>query len=163
VPIFPYEPGTPGSFSRSGRQFVDEVKAYIDVQVAATSPASQVSYAGSPYLPSNPATVEDALDALAAKTIIDFQTVAYASSITPNPTLGEDIKVGVLTGNITINNVAAPVTGQRMRLILTQDATGGRTVAWGTAYDIVTTIAAGAGVRTSWPLVYDGTKWLEVR
>lgn len=39
-----------------------------------------------------------------------------------------------LTQNITMNNPVNPVDGQTLRMVIAQDATGGRTISWGSAY-----------------------------
>lgn len=51
--------------------------------------------------------------------------LTYASTLTPNP-LNGGIQTVTLTGNVTINSFLSPVSGQSIRLILTQDGTGGR-------------------------------------
>lgn len=63
------------------------------------------------------------------------QSDTFAASYTPDPTFVEGHEV-TLTANITVNNVAAPKAGQKLTLIFTQDATGSRTVTWGTAYKL---------------------------
>jgi hypothetical protein len=50
-----------------------------------------------------------------------------SGTITPNCAVG-NVQTMTLTGNITFNEFASPVSGQTMTLILTQDATGGRTL-----------------------------------
>lgn len=60
--------------------------------------------------------------------------VPYAATITPDPTTGRVQKIGPLTGNVTI---AAPVNAQEgddLTLVITQDATGGRTITWNAAF-----------------------------
>lgn len=93
---------------------------------------------------------------------VSYQAPAFAASFTPAPASGEVINVGALTANITINNVASPVTGQTMVIVLTQDATGGRTVTWGTAYSVLTTLQSAASSRTSFAFVYTGSAWIEL-
>lgn len=51
--------------------------------------------------------------------------LTYASTLAPNPTNGS-IQTTTLTGNVTINGFSSPLSGQTVRLILTQDGTGGR-------------------------------------
>lgn len=62
--------------------------------------------------------------------------VAYAATVTPDPTSGSFIDIGALTGNITI---AAPTfsanTGTPLTLMFTQDSTGGRTVTWNAVFN----------------------------
>jgi len=90
-------------------------------------------------------------------------TVAYAASITPAPTLAAPIvKVGTLTGNLTVNAVASPATWQSLILILYQDATGGRTVTWHAQYRNQPPLAVNTGPNqvTVVSLLFDGTSWI---
>lgn len=59
-----------------------------------------------------------------------IQTVSYASSISLDLTLGNDVLI-TLTGNATIANPKAMTPGTSGCIYLEQDATGARTVAWG--------------------------------
>lgn len=54
-------------------------------------------------------------------------TLTYAATITPNCANGSIQKV-TLTGNVTFSAFASPVAGQSLTLIITQDATGSRTL-----------------------------------
>lgn len=87
------------------------------------------------------------------------QTIAFASTITPNAASGEIVLVGALTGNITVANATSPATGQVMTFVFTQDATGGRTVSWGTAYKTAWTPPGVASEIATISFVYDGTNW----
>jgi len=64
------------------------------------------------------------------------QAISYSASRTPDPTLGRKMLVGPLTGNITINNVAAAnyAIGHELIIMVLQDGSGGRTVTWGSEY-----------------------------
>lgn len=62
------------------------------------------------------------------------QTWSYAASITPDAWAGEIVQIGALTGNITINAPTNSFNGQELTFWLTQDATGGRTVAWNAVF-----------------------------
>lgn len=87
------------------------------------------------------------------------QSIAYAATITPDLGLGTDIAVGTLTGNITVANpVAVPPAGVRVHMLFVQDATGSRTVNWGTAWKpgswaVGATASTGSGVG----FISDGT------
>lgn len=63
------------------------------------------------------------------------QAIAYAATITPNWLQGGYVNVANLTGNITINAPTQasgnPGRPKRMRIVLQQDGTGGRTVSFG--------------------------------
>ena len=92
--------------------------------------------------------------------VTSVQTPAFASSFTPDPTLGEFV-ILTLTGNITINNTASPVTGQLMTIRFIQDATGGRTVTWGTQYADSASwgMPPAANAAAEAELFYDGSNW----
>jgi hypothetical protein len=53
--------------------------------------------------------------------------LTYAATITPDATAG-NIRTITLTGNLTFSAFTTPVTGQTVKLIITQDATGSRTL-----------------------------------
>ena len=53
--------------------------------------------------------------------------LAYAATITPNAADGS-IRTMTLTGNVTFSAFTSPVSGQTITLIITQDATGSRTL-----------------------------------
>lgn len=61
-----------------------------------------------------------------------YQSLTYAATITWNPALGSASSV-VMTGNPTIANPINLIVGTYV-LVLQQDATGSRTVTWGTAF-----------------------------
>lgn len=92
------------------------------------------------------------------------QNVAYAATIAPDPNVGSTVIVGTLTGAITINVPAAGpyATGTTITYILTQDATGGRVVTWGTGFKEVLTLNTTASKVTAISFVYDGTNWDQV-
>jgi hypothetical protein len=58
---------------------------------------------------------------------------AYAASFTPDPYLYAGVSI-TLTGNITINAPTYQHRGQRLRLILTQDGTGGHTMSFNAVF-----------------------------
>lgn len=57
------------------------------------------------------------------------QGIPYAASITVDPTLGNLIDVGPLTGNIAVT-LPKYTTSDPITLLFQQDATGGRTITW---------------------------------
>ncbi len=76
--------------------------------------------------------------------IINRTVVAsFAATITPNIDNTDILNVATLTGPVTIANPAGnPGDGQSLRVRLTQDATGGRTVTWGAAFAFGTDVTA---------------------
>lgn len=68
-------------------------------------------------------------------------TLTDAATIAVDASLGNVFRV-TLGGNRTLGNPTNPVDGQPMWLEVTQDATGSRTLAYGTAYSFATGLAA---------------------
>jgi hypothetical protein len=64
--------------------------------------------------------------------------LTYAATINLNVSDGGHFRC-TLTGNATIASPSDPADGQKITLELIQDATGGRTVSWGAAFDFGTT------------------------
>jgi hypothetical protein len=93
------------------------------------------------------------------------QTVAFASSITPDPYAGGYVVVGTLTGAMTVNNPAAGAlfSGMRLGFQFIQDGSGGHTVTWGTQYKGVTgsTVSTTANTTTTLWFIYDSSSGLQ--
>lgn len=85
---------------------------------------------------------------------------AFAASYTPDPYVATTIKMGALTGNLTVNAPSNAHIGCPLRFILLQDGTGGRTVTWNAAFS---TTYANTGNTANKKLIidfiYDGTVW----
>jgi hypothetical protein len=62
-----------------------------------------------------------------------FASTNYAATVTPDLSTGH-VHVINLTGNITVNRPINMKDGDRLAIIFIQDATGGRTVTWGTGF-----------------------------
>ena len=92
------------------------------------------------------------------------QDLSYAASRTPNPTLGNFINIGTLTGGITINapSAANSWTGAMMTLKFTQDATGGRTVTFGSGIKANWSPTTTANKVNVIQFRFDGTDWIQV-
>ena len=89
--------------------------------------------------------------ALAGATFTGFiapamAALTFGSSIAVNAALGNDFRLTLTASTGTIANPSNPVDGQRIDFQVTQDATGSRTVAWGTSYNFG---AAGAPTLTT--------------
>jgi hypothetical protein len=105
----------------------------------------------------------------ASSPVATVTPVPYAAAITPQVGAGETIvNVGVLTGNVTVNNPGgdAPTDGQVLRFRFSQDATGGRTVTWGTEYAFGTDVPSTDDPSTAsanWELLFSwhagSSKW----
>jgi hypothetical protein len=89
------------------------------------------------------------------------QSVAYAGTVTPNFELGSNLKIGTLTGEITIANPFKGVSpGQRITIDMTCDGTG-RAITWGDAYKCAKTSMT-ANKRAVIEFIYDGTNYVQV-
>jgi hypothetical protein len=62
-------------------------------------------------------------------------SLTFGVTISVNAALGNDFRVTLTASTGTIANPTNPVDGERIDFQVAQDATGSRTVAWGTAYD----------------------------
>lgn len=89
-----------------------------------------------------------------------IKTVAYAATVTPDP-YAYTIAAITLTGNITIANPTYAHPGQELTLVLTQDATGGRTVTFGTAFKTNWTPVTTASKVNTIAFVYNGANWIQ--
>lgn len=92
------------------------------------------------------------------------QNVAYSATITPNAKLGDNIYVGVLTGNLTLNLPTNSYPGQTITFFFFQDAVGGRTVTysganWRVRSDTIDTTAFNWSSVT---FATDGTWWQQI-
>ena len=65
------------------------------------------------------------------------------------------------TGNCTIN-ASNGVAGQRTTFIITDDATGGHVVTYGTNFEASGTLTGTADKTATIDFVYDGANWYEV-
>ena len=90
------------------------------------------------------------------------QTITYASSITPDPYLGSTAFI-TLTGNLTMNAPANAHAGCLLSFVVTQDATGGRTVAWNAIFKVPSwNPDTTANAINTVQFVYDGSAWQQV-
>lgn len=70
-----------------------------------------------------------------APTVSPWHTITFASTITPNIANGKNQRC-TLTGNVTVNFPTGATDGGELRLVLMQDATGGRSVTLGTGWKL---------------------------
>jgi len=90
--------------------------------------------------------------------------LADASTIAVNAALGNDFRV-TLGGNRTMGAPSNPVDGQDITFLVTQDATGSRTLSWNSAYDFGATgaptlsTAASASDLIGFKYVAAKSKW----
>ena len=84
-----------------------------------------------------------------------------AGAVTP-VAAAEETQAVTLTGNITVNAPSgSPAAGDHLCLMFTQDATGGRTLTWNSAYKLGTigTVLADASTYSTFRFVYTGSAW----
>ncbi|MBL7487085.1 glycosyl hydrolase family 28-related protein [Frankia sp. AgW1.1] len=98
-----------------------------------------------------------------------FNAVAYNSSWTPDPYLGDTYAM-TLTGNTTVGAPALTgtntgtgiylVVGSRLTLVFTQDGTGGRTITLNAVFRLNSkSFSTTASATTGITFVWDGTNW----
>ena len=95
--------------------------------------------------------------------LLGNQNVTYAASITPAVYDGGTMFI-TLTGNVTIANTVNGRyhPGAVMRLVLTQDATGGRTISFGSQYKTNWTPDTTAGKVNVIEFIHNGTNWVQI-
>ena len=92
-----------------------------------------------------------------------LQNVAYASSITPDPALGEVVVVGTLTNNLTVNNPTVSTPGRMLEFHYQQDGSGNRTVTYGSHFETPAPVDPTAGARSYQRFrCITSTLWVEV-
>jgi hypothetical protein len=74
--------------------------------------------------------------------------VAYASSVTLNHTTGINFNIAALTGNITID-ASNGQDGKDLNILVTQDATGSRTVALSSNFAQIKSVAFSANTAAN--------------
>ncbi len=96
------------------------------------------------------------------------QTPAASGTVAIDPTQG-DVFIwsaetsNALTGNLTISNPSNGAAGQEIEFDLQQDATGGRSVTFGSNYKLSWTPNTGASLRNTIRFrCTDGTRWVQV-
>lgn len=93
-----------------------------------------------------------------------LQSIPYAAAITPDVSLGAYIKVGQLTGNISVANPVSTqgqiYPGQAFTLEFQQDATGSRTITFSGSQYRLNWTASIAG-RSTITFVWNGTNWIQ--
>lgn len=91
-----------------------------------------------------------------------LQDLSYSATRTPNPTLGNIINIGTLTGGITINapSAANSWTGATMTLKFTQNGSGGHAVTFGSGIKANWTPNTGAGKVNTIQFCFDGADWV---
>jgi hypothetical protein len=106
------------------------------------------------------AQMQQEIIALQTQLGLPFQSVAHATTISWDPTLGLTTKI-TPTGAETINAASVGPAGQRATFIFAADGSA-RTITFGTNFAASATVVRGASLRASITFVSDGTTWIEV-
>jgi hypothetical protein len=88
------------------------------------------------------------------------QVIPYAAGITPEPFQGSTA-ICLLTGNISISAPTKYYRGQQLRLVLSQDSTGGHSITYSSRFK-ASSVSTAAGTTTVVDFVHDGRWWVEV-
>lgn len=129
-------PGTPGTWTAAGPQIPVTIAQGGTGQV--TAPAALSALGGLPLVGG---TMTGAL-------VPAVVPLTFGATIAVNAALGNVFAVTLTASTGTLANPTNPVDGQAIRVRVIQDATGGRTLSYGTAYDFGT---AGQPALTSTP------------
>lgn len=92
------------------------------------------------------------------------QSISYSATITPDASLGDQIQIGTLTGNLTLNQPVNGSEGDTVTFYFYQDGVGGRTVTynganWRVRSDTINTTAYKWSTVS---FIFDGTWWQQV-
>jgi len=92
------------------------------------------------------------------------QNVVYASDITPDPWEGAVIKVGALTGGITVNAPTGTkqLAGARLTFHFLQDGSGSHAVTWNAAFATTWAPDLTPSSVSTISFYFDGTSWTPV-
>lgn len=90
-----------------------------------------------------------------------YQEVAYATTVTPNPLNGGNLRIANVTGNLTIANPSWKWQGARLRIKFKMNATGGYTLALGSDFESGITLDNTADAINDLDCIYSATsgKW----
>lgn len=113
----------------------------------------------------NTVPVLDGINAYSKQQTFTLATLTYGATVTWNVN-NSQVAVLTLTGNATLSSPINEVAGGTYILIVKQDATGGRTLAFGAQYKwpggITPTLTPDASAVDVLTFVYDGTSMLGV-
>ncbi len=110
-----------------------------------------------------PFTIGDILLDDTKNDVTTISTVSFSATPTIDASLGSIFTL-TLTANVTSSTISNPVTGQRITLRISQDATGGWTFVYPVNtvfHGVAPTIALAPSAITSSIFYFDGTNWQE--
>ena len=85
-----------------------------------------------------------------------------AATIAVDSSLANEYKV-TLAGNRIVGAPTNPASGQRIEIVVVQDVTGGRTLAWNAVFKTAwSDVGNAANKRSSIVFAYDGTNWNQI-
>lgn len=90
----------------------------------------------------------------------DVQLLNYGTPLTIDAAAGHTVRVGALTGNLTINAPINLVDGQELSIETVQDGTGGRSITWNAIFQQTDGMGYNdrrAGIRTIHRFKYNAT------
>lgn len=90
-----------------------------------------------------------------------YQEVAYATTVTPNPLVGGQLRIADVTGNLTIANPSFKWQGARLDIRFKMNGTGGYTLALGSDFESGVTLTNTANAINNLKFIYSATssKW----
>ncbi|MGV9002192.1 MAG: hypothetical protein ACOH18_04560 [Candidatus Saccharimonadaceae bacterium] len=88
------------------------------------------------------------------------QTVNYSPTLAVDASLGETVKVGTLTGNMTVGAPTSAALGRTLTFIFYQDAAGGRLVSWNSVFRSPPPVDTTASSVSVVSFVYDAAQWV---
>lgn len=90
--------------------------------------------------------------------------VTYASPTSINVALGHSFKTTTVhaTGSVTFNATGTGVTDQELTIIIVNDATGAKTITFGTNFKSIGTLVGTVSKQATIRFISDGTNWIEV-
>ena len=113
------------------------------------------------------AALKAAVDALQAPhqrlvKVAATQNPAISASVAPDLSVAGMIPIQMPAGNITLLNPVNAQAGDFLTLIIIQDAIGGRTITWGSAYRKSITLSITGNARDSVTFRFDGSLWDQI-
>lgn len=114
------------------------------------------------------ATMASSLRALALDVVGPYASVqtvvTYASPTSINVALGHSFKTTTVhaTGSVTFNATAGGVADQELTIIIVNDATGAKTITFGTNFKSTGTLVGTVSKQATIRFISDGTNWIEV-
>lgn len=90
------------------------------------------------------------------------QSIPYTATVSLDPTTGTLFVLGSITGALTINATSGGKAGQKISILLPNDASSGRVVTFGTNFKSSGTLTGTTSKTASITFESDGTNWYEI-